>query len=87
MRMEQRIDRIERAIEEMIKSRESDRAIVDQHSRILANLEASQIVMQYEIKSLRNDFKAFTRAMNDIADAFKYKIDNHEERIDKLENK
>jgi archaellum component FlaC len=60
--MEQRIDRIEKAIEEMIESRKSDRLIIERldksierHDKILANLESNQIITGKAMEGIHED--------------------------------
>ncbi|HPZ09255.1 MAG TPA: hypothetical protein PL110_14190 [Candidatus Eremiobacteraeota bacterium] len=99
--MEQRIDRIEKLIEELAESRKSDRALIERHDKILANLELNQIIMgkaivgieksvegiEKSVSGIREDIGRMARAMNDFIDAVGFKFKDHEERINKLEGK
>jgi archaellum component FlaC len=92
--MEQRIDRIEKAIEEMVSG-------YKRHDKILINLEANQIVMgkamegiredvhgiREEVKGIKNEVSRFVSVVSDFMDAVGYKFKDHEERIKKLEDK
>ena len=106
--MEQRIDRIEKAIEEMVESRKNDRAIIERldksierHDKILANLEANQIVtgkamegiheevgsIKDEVKGIKVEVSRLVNVVSNFMDAVGYKFKDHEDRINKLENK
>jgi len=83
----ERIDRIEKAIEEMTKGYE-------RHDRILANLEVNQIVMGKAMDSIKEDVHGIkievsklVNVMSNFMDMVGYKFKDHEERIEKLEEK
>ena len=68
----ERIDRIERAIEEMVESRKNDRLIIERldksierhdksierHDKILANLEANQIVIGKAMEGIHEEVES-----------------------------
>ncbi|GEM_PF-1254442 len=99
--MEKRIDRIEKAIEELAESRKNDRAIIERldksierHDKILANLEANQIVIgkamegiHEEVQGIKSEVSKLVNIVGDFIDAVGYKFKNHETRIKKLEEK
>jgi len=89
--MEQRIDRIEKAIEKMVRSQE---VAFTRHDKIIANLEANQIVMAKMIESNSEDTKKlklevsrFISVVSDFMDAVGYKLKEHDNKINKLEEK
>lgn len=97
----ERIDRIEKAIEEMAESRKSDRFLIERHDKILANLEANQIVIgkamegiheevgsiKEEVKGIKVEISRLVNIFSNFMDAVGYKFKDHEDRINKLENK
>ncbi|MEQ8191687.1 MAG: hypothetical protein ABRQ39_27220 [Candidatus Eremiobacterota bacterium] len=85
--MEQRIDRIEKAIEEMIETRKNDRILIERHDKILTNLEANQIVMGKAMEGIKTEVSRLVNIMSNFMDMVGYKFKDHEERIEKLENK
>lgn len=99
--MEQRIDRIEKAIEEMVEARKNDRAIIERldksierHDKILANLEANQIFtgkamegIHEEVGNIKVEVSRLVNIVSNFMDAVGYKFKDHEDRINKLENK
>jgi hypothetical protein len=78
--MEQRIDRIEKAIEEMVKG-------YDRHDKILANLEANQIVTGKAMEGIKTEVSRLVNIMSSFMDVVGHKFTEHEERIEKLEGK
>jgi len=99
--MEQRIDRIEKAIEEMVEARKNDRAIIERldksierHDKILANLEANQIFtgkamegIHEEVGNIKVEVSRLVNIVSNFMDTVGYKFKDHEDRINKLENK
>jgi len=76
----ERIDRIEKAIEEMTKG-------YQRHDKILANLEANQIVIGRAMEGIREEVGRMARVLNEFMDVVGYKFREHESRITKLEEK
>jgi len=83
----ERIDRIEKAIEEMTKG-------YQRHDKIMANLEANQIVIGKAMESIKEDVHGIkvevsklVNVVSGFMDAVGYKFRDHEDRIKKLEEK
>jgi len=90
----ERIDRIEKAIEEMIETRKNDKAIIERldksierHDKILVNLEANQIVIGKAMEGIRMEVGRMAKVLNEFMDVVGYKFREHEERIVNLEEK
>jgi len=97
----ERIDRIEKAIEEMTERQKNDRTIierldksVERHDKILVNLEANQIVIGKAMESIKEDVHGIkvevsklVNVVSGFMDAVGYKLRDHEDRIKKIEEK
>jgi len=97
----ERIDRIEKALEEMAERQKNDRIIIERldktverldksserHDKILANLEANQIVIGKAMEGIRVEVGKMAKVLNEFMDVVGYKFREHESRITKLEEK
>jgi len=81
----ERIDRIEKVLEEMAERQKNDRTLLERHDKILVNLEANQIVIGRAMEGIREEVGRMAKVLNEFMDVVGYKFREHENRIIKLE--
>jgi len=90
--MAERQARTDARYEEMAERQKNDRVIIERldnslekHDKILANLEANQIVIGKAMEGIRTEVGRMVKILNEFMDVVGYKFREHENRIMKLE--
>jgi len=86
-RLDKTVERLDKTVERLDKTVERLDKSSERHDKILANLEANQIVIGKAMEGIRVEVGKMAKVLNEFMDVVGYKFREHESRITKLEEK